>query len=423
MLGWEEWLALPDLGLAAIKAKVDTGAKTSSLHAFSVETFGPADRLKVRFGVHPVPGRDDITVMCTADVVDQREVTSSNGERELRYVITTNVSMGGRSWPVDVTLANRETMAYRMLIGRQAILDDMFVDPAASFNQPKLSYKVYGAAARAPAATSDQQHVALALLTSRPENATNRRIVRAAERRGHLVTLIDRARVSLYIDAQDPGIFVDGRPLPRQDAVIVRAAGTLNAFTLAIVRQLQALGAYAVNSAEALANLSEPVARRQLLAMQKLPVADAAVSHADLIGGRLRDTHVLADGSGQLAAGALVRFAVIGGRALAAIERDPMSSFDGEPDWRDAGPSSHSGHSSHARDAARAIAERAARALGLGLAAVDITETRQGPMLVDITANLSFAQVERLTGTALAEALIIHIEQECRTRKPAPAGN
>lgn len=417
MLGWEEWLALPDLGLGAIKAKVDTGAKTSSLHAFSIELFGPDDHLKVRFGVHPVPGRDDITVMCTADVVDQREVTSSNGEREMRYVITTNVNMGGRQWPVEITLANRETMAYRMLIGRQAILDDMFVDPAASFHQPKLSYKVYGAAARAPAAAADQRPLNLAMLTRRPDNASNRRLMRAAERRGHAVTLIDRTRVSLYIDAHDPGIFVDGRPLSRQDAVLVRSGGTLNAFSLAIVRQLQMLGAYAVNSAETLAVLGDPLARRQMLAMQKVPIPDAAVSHADVAGGKLSDKHVLADSSGQLSAGALVRFAVIGGRALAAIERDPMSPFDGEPDWRAASLASP------AREAARTVAERATRALGLGLAAVDITETRQGPMLVDITANLSFAQVERLAGTALAEALIIHIEQECRTRKPAPAGN
>lgn len=417
MLGWEEWLALPDLGLAAIKAKVDTGARTSSLHAFNIEPFGPPDKLKVRFGVNPVPGRDDIAVMCVADVVDRREVTSSNGEREMRYVITTNVSMGARTWPIEITLANRETMAYRMLIGRQAIVDDMFVDPAASFHQPRLSYKVYGSAARSPAMDTGLRPLNITLLTRRPENATNRRLMRAAERRGHHVTLVDRSRVSIYIDANDPGMFVDGRPLPRQDAIVMRATGAINAFSLAIIRQLQAMGAYAVNPAEALAVVGEPMARRQTLAMQKLPVPDAAVSHADLIGGKLHEKHVLADGSGQLSTAALLRFAVIGGRALAALERDAVTPLESDPEWRDASQSRQQ------RDAARAVAERAARSLGLGLAMVDVTETRQGPMIVDVTANLAFAQIERLTGAALAEALMIHIEQECRTRRPLAAGN
>lgn len=415
MLGWEEWLALPDLGLAAIKAKVDTGARTSSLHAHSIEPFGPPDKLKVRFGVHPVPGRDDITITCVADVVDRREVTSSNGEREMRYVITTTISMGGRTWPVEITLANREAMAYRMLIGRQAILEDMIVDPAASFHQPRLSYKVYGSAARSPSIDGTQRPLNITLLTRRPENATNRRLVRAAERRGHHVTIVDRTRVSIYIDPVDPGIFVDGRPLDRQDAVVLRATGALNSFSLAIIRQLQAMGAYAVNSAEALAVVGDHIARRQSMAMQKLPVPDAAVSHADLIGGKLNDRHVLSDGSGQLSSGALVRFAVIGGRALAAIERDAVTPLESEPEWRDAGLSQQR----HA--AARTMAERAARALHLGLAMVDIAETRQGPMIVDVTVNLAFAQMERLTGAALAEALMIHIEQECRAHRASAA--
>src|SRR5499426_2486988 len=87
--GWEEWVALPELGLPAIKAKVDTGARTSALHAFYAEPFGPTRTRKVRFGVHPMPDRDDVEIECTARLVDQRQVRSSNGEREQRYVIET----------------------------------------------------------------------------------------------------------------------------------------------------------------------------------------------------------------------------------------------------------------------------------------------------------------------------------------------
>jgi ribosomal protein S6--L-glutamate ligase len=146
ILGWEEWVMLPELGLGAIKAKVDTGARTSALHAFYVEPFGPARTRKVRFGVHPLPRRDDIAIECTARLVDRREVRSSNGEREQRYVIETPIRIGDRVWRIEVTLANRNMMVYRMLLGRQAIPRDGLVKPSASFLQPKLHYKVYGPA-------------------------------------------------------------------------------------------------------------------------------------------------------------------------------------------------------------------------------------------------------------------------------------
>jgi ribosomal protein S6--L-glutamate ligase len=144
ILGWEEWVMLPDLGLDAIKAKVDTGARTSALHAFYVEPFGQGRGRKVRFGVHPIPRRNDIAVECTARLIDRREVRSSNGRIEERYVIETPIRIGDRQWRIEVTLANRDMMNYRMLIGRQAIPADGLVKPSASFLQPRLHYKVYG---------------------------------------------------------------------------------------------------------------------------------------------------------------------------------------------------------------------------------------------------------------------------------------
>ncbi len=148
ILGWEEWIALPDLGLPAIKAKVDTGARTSALHAYFVEPVGTKRHPRVRFGVHPIPRRADVEIVCTAPVVDQRDVTSSNGDREKRYVISTPIRIGDRQWEIEVTLTNRDAMSYRMLLGRQAIDEGILVDPAASFRQPRLRYKLYGAPAR-----------------------------------------------------------------------------------------------------------------------------------------------------------------------------------------------------------------------------------------------------------------------------------
>src|SRR6056297_4008276 len=115
--GWEEWISLPDLGVPALKAKVDTGARTSALHAFDIETFGPVNRPKVRFAVHPVPGRTDITIPCSAPITDRREVTAANGETEHRYVIETELEIGTASVPVEIMLTDRTAMAYRMLLG------------------------------------------------------------------------------------------------------------------------------------------------------------------------------------------------------------------------------------------------------------------------------------------------------------------
>jgi ribosomal protein S6--L-glutamate ligase len=145
ILGWQEWIALPDLGLPALKAKIDTGARTSALHTHLIEPYGGSERPMVRFTVRPDPDREDLQVEAHAAVVDQREVTSSNGERELRFVIETRLKLGEWEWPIEVTLTNRERMAYRMLIGRQAIRPNVLVDPDAKFHQPVLGYELYGA--------------------------------------------------------------------------------------------------------------------------------------------------------------------------------------------------------------------------------------------------------------------------------------
>jgi hypothetical protein len=132
-IGWREWAALPALGIEAIKVKVDTGARTSALHAFYVEPFTRAGRRRVKFGIHPIQRRTDVAVHCTADIIDERWVSDSGGHREKRFVIVTSVKLGEIVYPIEVTLTDRDTMTFRMLLGRTAMKQRFLVRPESSY--------------------------------------------------------------------------------------------------------------------------------------------------------------------------------------------------------------------------------------------------------------------------------------------------
>jgi hypothetical protein len=134
-LGWREWIALPEMKLPHIKAKVDTGARTSTLHAFFIDPFHRGKQQWVRFGIHPHQHNNEIAVECEAPVKDRRLVADSGGHRQKRFIIETKLIIGRQLFQAEMTLTNRDSMKFRMLLGRTAMKGRFIVDPEKSYLQ------------------------------------------------------------------------------------------------------------------------------------------------------------------------------------------------------------------------------------------------------------------------------------------------
>ena len=137
MLGWREWVALPELKLAKIKAKIDTGARSSALHAFAIEPYRKGGQRWVMFAIHPLQNNCDVSIECHALIKDRRLVMDSGGHKQRRYVIETQLVMGQSLIRAEMTLTNRDSMRFRMLLGRTAMDARFIVDPGASYLQGK----------------------------------------------------------------------------------------------------------------------------------------------------------------------------------------------------------------------------------------------------------------------------------------------
>jgi ribosomal protein S6--L-glutamate ligase len=190
-------------------------------------------------------------------------VISSNGESELRYVIESTLRIGEAEVPIEITLTDRTNMAYRMLIGRQAIQPDWRISPTASFCQERLSYDVYHTAEVKLAAPHRSLRIAV---LSREDNHSTRRLVTEGEERGHTVEVIDTTRCYMAINALAPEVHYDGTRLPRYDAVIPRIGASVTSYGTAVLRQFEMLGTHCVNGSAGITASRDKLHAHQLLA-------------------------------------------------------------------------------------------------------------------------------------------------------------
>ena len=445
-LGWEEWLELPDLGLPAIKAKVDTGAKTSALHALEIEPFGPATNPQVRFLIQPDPKNPNLALTCSARVVDRRDITSSNGESELRYVIETMATLGGKSWPIQISLTNRENMSYRMLLGRQAIEEDMVVDPNVSFVQTTLDYDGYKSL---PKRKAVRRPLRVALLSREPNTYSTRRLVEAGEARGHIVEVIDTRRCYMRIGGLRPEVHYDGQSLPYYDAVIPRIGASLTTYGTAVLRQFASTGAFCLNNADGIIASRDKLLAHQLLSDARIgmPLTAFANSPKDtkdlisLVGNapvvvkllqstqgrgvvlaetrkaaeslvdafRGLDANFLVQQFVSEASGEDIRCFVIGNSVVGAMRR---RAADG--DFRSNLHRGGTAETVKLTKLERETARKAARAVGLKVAGVDLLQSATGPQVLEVNSSPGLEGIETCTGINVADHIYQYLESRVR---------
>jgi ribosomal protein S6--L-glutamate ligase len=455
VVGCEEWCVLPSLGIPAIKARVDSGAKTSSLHAFNMQAFKRGGQAWVSFEVHPLQNNRRVVVRCEAPIADRRMVKSSSGVSEKRYVIQVPVDIGDHSCAVEITLANRDSMGYRMLLGREAMVGRMLVDPALHFCRGDFSpgelERVYGHA------ESVRSGLKIGLLATNPDLYSNRRIMEAADERGHEIVFLNIEHCYMKLDAEAPEIhYRGGLILNDLDAVIPRIRPSMTFYGCALTRHFESLGTYTLNSSAAISQSSDKLFALQLLLRHGLDIPTTGFAKSpidtrdliDMVGGAPLVVRLLegAQGRGVVLAetrkaaesvvsaikslranllvqefvrdtqGKGVRCLVVDGKVVATIERGSMPG-ELSPNGNQNGNAAVV----KPRPDEKRLAVQAAKTLGLKVAGVDLIRSSRGPLLLEVHPTPGLEAAETATGRDIAGILIAAIERKLNWKRELAA--
>lgn len=451
IIGSEEWCALPNLGIKAVKARVDSGAKTSAIHAINISTSKREDGTWVSYEVHPLQGSRKVALICESKLIDRRVIKSSNGEAEKRYVVRELLQLGEQSWEIELTLTNRANMGYRMLLGREAMGDKVLVDPSTTCCLGEMTDE--GAKTLYGHVEIPSSGLKIGLLASNPNLYSNKRIIEAGQQRGHEMYFFDIKQCYMKLDASQPEVhYRDGRVLNDLDAVIPRIRPSMTFYGCALTRHFESLGVMALNSSEAITRSRDKLFSLQLLQKNNLNIPTSGFANSpadttdliDMVGGAPLIVKLLEGTQGKgvvlaetrkaaesvinafksLKANLLVqefikeadgkdlRCFVIDGKIVASIER---TAAPGEfrANIHQGGTASLVQISAEERK----LAIKAAKTMGLEVAGVDIIRSSKGPLLLEINSSPGLEGIETATGIDVASAMIDSIEKRLGWKK------
>ncbi len=455
VLGSEEWFSFPELGIPKIKARVDSGAKTSALHALNINPFIKDENQWVRFDINPIQKDQRTLIHCEAPLVGKRIVKSSSGFREPRFVIQTMLDFGDTSWPVELTLTNRDSMGFRMLLGREAMSGRALVDPEERFllsDPPSISMlkDIYRNS------ETEISGFKIGLLASNPELYSNKRIMEAGEIRGHEMHFLNIKDCYIKLDAHQPQIhYRGGNILEKFDAVIPRIRPSMTFYGCALTRQFEALKVFSLNSAMAITQSRDKLYSLQLLLNHGVDIpttgfANSPLDTAELIkmvGGpplivkllegtqgkgvvlaetkkaaesvinafKSLNANILVQEFIKEADGKDLRLFVIDGKVVATIQREALPG-----EFR---ANIHLGGTASVIKPTveeRKIAVRAAKAMDLKVAGVDIIRSSKGPLLLEVNSSPGLEGIEGATNKDVAGAMIHAIEKQLKYKLTQP---
>ena len=448
VLGSEEWCVFEQLGIPAIRARVDSGAKTSSIQATNTKIVMRGGHEWVQFEVHPLQKNRSITISCEAPLIDKRTVRSSSGVSEERLVVKTPLRLGDESFDIELTLTNRENMDFRMLLGREALSGRFVVDPGQNllmgdFSREDLD-QVYASYIQ------KKTGLKIALLASNPNLYSNRRIMEAGQDRGHDMVFLNVELAYMKLDANAPEIrYRGGNILNEFDAIIPRIKPSVTFYACALIRQFHNLGVYCLNSAEAINQSRDKLFASQLFAKHDLhiPITGFAKSPNDtkdlikMVNGapliikllestqgkgvvlaetnkaaesvinafKSVQTNILVQEFIKEANGQDIRCLVIDGKVIASMQRQAAKG-EFRANIHQGGKA---GKVKITREE-RKLAVKAAKILNLTVAGVDIIRSNRGPLLLEVNSSPGLEGIENATGRDIAMAMITTIEKKLK---------
>ena len=450
ILGSEEWCTLPELGIPSIKARIDSGAKTSALHAKNIAPFIKEGQNWVKFDINPIQNNIKTIIHCEAPLVDKRVVKSSSGFREQRYVIQTALEIGNSTWIIEMTLTNRDSMGFRMLLGREAMSGRVLVDPEKQYLLGQTSSdnlnEVYKNAVKASSG------LRIGLLASNPELYSNKRIMEAGEVRGHKMHFLNIKECYMKLDAKTPEIHYRGGIILNQfDAIIPRIRPSITFYGCALTRQFEALNVFCLNSSTAITQSRDKLFSLQLLLQSGIDIPTTGFANSPLdtndlitmVGGpplivkllegtqgkgvvlaetrkaaesvinafKSLNANILVQEFIKEANGKDLRLFVVDGKVVATIQREAMPG-----EFR---ANIHLGGTASVikpTPEEKKIAIRAAKAMDLKVAGVDIIRSSKGPLLLEVNSSPGLEGIEGATNKDIAGEMILAIEKNFKLK-------